>query len=419
MDAREQRGLVIAALCKLNKKDGVWHVPSQSDANRTYCVDPKAGSCTCPDCRENGDGHVCKHQWAVRFVLKRETKSDGTVVETKSIEFVEKKTYTQDWPSYNVAQDIEKERVQELLADLVQGVSEPTREESRRGRKPHSVQNSLFAMVYKVYTLMSTRRFGTDLREAWKKGHITHSIPSMKACEFMQNEQFTPMLKELVVQSSRPLRAIEKDFAIDSSGFATSRFFRWFDEKYGCERQKTHWIKCHIASGITTNCVCAVRILDRDAADGPQFSPLVQETARNFTIGEVSADKAYASLANFEAVAGCGGTLYTDFRSNTTGAVGGLFEKAFHYFSFKKEEYMSHYHKRSNVESTFSAIKRKFGDSVRSKTETACVNEVICKLICQNLTCLIQAQIELGLEPIFWKAETDRSAMILKFPAIA
>ncbi len=165
--------------------------------------------------------------------------------------------------------------------------------------------------------------------------------------------------------------------------------------------------------------MCAVRILDRDAADGPQFSPLVQETARNFTIGEVSADKAYASLANFEAVAGCGGTLYTDFRSNTTGAVGGLFEKAFHYFSFKKEEYMSHYHKRSNVESTFSAIKRKFGDSVRSKTETACVNEVICKLICQNLTCLIQAQIELGLEPIFWKAETDRSAMILKFPAIA
>jgi len=28
MDAREQRGLVIAALCKLNKKDGVWLVPS-------------------------------------------------------------------------------------------------------------------------------------------------------------------------------------------------------------------------------------------------------------------------------------------------------------------------------------------------------------------------------------------------------
>jgi transposase len=31
------------------------------------------------------------------------------------------------------------------------------------------------------------------------------------------------------------------------------------------------------------------------------------------------------------------------------------------------DEFMQHYHKRSNVESAFSAIKRKFGDSVRSK----------------------------------------------------
>ena len=30
--------------------------------------------------------------------------------------------------------------------------------------------------------------------------------------------------------------------------------------------------------------------------------------------------------------------------------IGGLFEKAFHYFQFKQEEYMAHYHKRSNVE---------------------------------------------------------------------
>src|SRR5256886_3223322 len=58
-------------------------------------------------------------------------------------------------------------------------------------------------------------------------------------------------------------------------------------------------------------------------------------------------------------------TLFTDFKSNTTGAIGGLFEKMFHYFQFKQDEYMEHYHLRSNVESTFSAVKRKFGDSDR------------------------------------------------------
>jgi hypothetical protein len=37
----------------------------------------------------------------------------------------------------------------------------------------------------------------------------------------------------------------------------------------------------------------------------------------------------------------------------TTDGVGGLFEKAFHFFQFNQDEYMAKYHKRSNVESTF------------------------------------------------------------------
>jgi hypothetical protein len=57
------------------------------------------------------------------------------------------------------------------------------------------------------------------------------------------------------------------------------------------------------------------------------------------------------------------------------------------------------------VESTFSAVKRKFGDSVRSKTAAAMVNEVLCKLLCHNICCLIQEQCELGIEPVFWPEE--------------
>jgi hypothetical protein len=67
-----------------------------------------------------------------------------------------------------------------------------------------------------------------------------------------------------------------------------------------------------------------VRILDKDAADAPQFAPLVKETRRNFKISEVSADKAYGSLENFEEVAGCGGQAFIAFKSNATGGVGGV-----------------------------------------------------------------------------------------------
>ena len=93
------------------------------------------------------------------------------------------------------------------------------------------------------------------------------------------------------------------------------------------------------------------------------------------------------------------------FKENATGAIGGEFEKAFHYFKFNQEEYMGRYHLRSNVESTFSAVKRKFGDFVCSRTDTAMANEVLCKFLCQNLTCLIQEQETLGIAPVFWKDE--------------
>jgi transposase len=51
----------------------------------------------------------------------------------------------------------------------------------------------------------------------------------------------------------------------------------------------------------------------------------------------------------------------------------------YHYFEFKNEEFLEHYHKRSNAETTFHMIKSKFGDAVRSKTEVAQVNEVLLK----------------------------------------
>jgi len=69
---------------------------------------------------------------------------------------------------------------------------------------------------------------------------------------------------------------------------------------------------------------------------------------------------------------------------------------------YNRDEFMSHYHKRSNVESTFSMMKRKFGDSLRSKTDVAMINETLCKVLCHNIVVLIHEMHELGIEPTFW-----------------
>ena len=73
---------------------------------------------------------------------------------------------------------------------------------------------------------------------------------------------------------------------------------------------------------------------------------------------------------------------------------------------FNREQFAAHYHKRSNVESTFSMIKAKFRDHVRSKTDVAMVNEVLAKVVCHNICVLIQESYELGIATTFW-AETS------------
>jgi transposase len=219
-------------------------------------------------------------------------------------------------------------------------------------------------------------------------------------------------LRRFVAESSLPLRGVETDFAVDSSGFTSSRFVRWFDHKYGCPRQEHDWVKVSLICGVKTNIVTAVVVDEKKGGDCPQFKPLLSVTARKFKIGEVSADAAFSSYENHELVAQHGGTPFILFKSNATAAGGGVYQKMFHYYSLNREEFLTHYHKRSNVESTFSMMKAKFGDSLRSKTDTAMVNEALCKVLCHNICCLIQSMYELGINPVFWGKEDEAPAEV-------
>jgi hypothetical protein len=69
---------------------------------------------------------------------------------------------------------------------------------------------------------------------------------------------------------------------------------------------------------------------------------------------------------------------------------------------YNREDFLQHYHKRSNVESTVAMVKAKFRDSIRSKGDVAMKNEVLAKIVCHNICCLIQEMHELGIEPMFW-----------------
>jgi transposase len=417
MEAREQRGLAIAALCRIiPEQDGTWLVPSQSKPGH-YRVNlnplsPKVPMCTCPDYEERGE--PCKHVFAVQFVVKRETHADGSVTVTETLTITgkttaERPTYRQNWPAYNAAQTHEKEKFQELLYDLCQGIAEPPTNPRGRPRKP--LCDMLFSCAFKVYSTFSGRRFQSDLNEAETKGYLIKAPHYNTVFDYLEDKALTPILRRLVVESSLPLREIETDFAVDSTGLSSSRFARWFDHKYGRMTKEHEWIKLHLVCGVKTNIVTAVEVTDRDTNDSPLLPALTKTTARNFHVKEVSADKGYIGTENAEAITRLGAVPYIAFKRNNTGNAGGVFERMYLRYCLNREDYLEHYHKRSNIESTVNMIKAKFGDAVRSKTLVAMTNEALCKVLCHNLCCLVLSAYELGVVADFWgKNRTPRSA---------
>jgi hypothetical protein len=406
MDAREERGKQIAAAGKVRKNgDYRWLVPSQSSAAR-YFVDlanVDQPSCTCPDFEERQ--LPCKHIFAVAYVVVQEQNPDGsvTVTETVTVTTTKRKTYPQNWPAYNAAQTGEQDKFQELLRDLCSGIQEPVR--LGRGRPSLPLADAVFSAAFKVYSTVSGRRFMSDLRESHRRGLISRVPHYNSIFNYLEDEGLTPVLLELVRQSSLPLASVEVDFAVDSSGFGTSRYIRWFDHKYGKMMRRAQWVKAHIMCGVKTNIITAVEIGEERSGDSPVLPPLVNATAKAFTISEVSADAAYGGAANVATIAAHNGTPFIAFKRNATGKASGLYGQMFHYFMYRREDFLQHYHKRSNVESTFSMLKRKFGDALRSKTPTAMVNEALCKILCHNLVVLIHEMHELDLTPVFWAGQ--------------
>ena len=394
MDARQERGFQIAAAAELTKTDKGYLVPSQTGKG-LYLVNGTA--CTCPDYAERKQ--PCKHVYAVEYVIQREENPDGSVTYTKRV------SYTQQWTAYNAAQTHEGEHFERLLRALCDGIQQPPQD--GRGRRRHLLSDVVFSLAVRTYSMKSGRRFMSGLMEAKADGCVARAVSYNSGFDYLENPALTSTLKALIADTAEPLKAIETDFAADSTGFGTTTYDRWYDAKWGKPKSAARFIKTHIMTGTKTNTITAVEATITPSSDVRQFPYLVAETAKRFTVKEVSADKGYSSHSSYRAVDAVGAAAYIHFQKRATGlpdtrwGFDPLWNKMHAYYHFQQADFMAHYHKRSNVESTFSMVKAKFGGSVRAKTPAAQINEVLLKILCHNIVVLVASMYELGIEPIF------------------
>lgn len=393
-NVRRQRGMEIAATTALVRHRDAWLVPSQTMNGKYHVRWAMEGmTCDCPDFELRGQ--TCKHGYAVEFMLRREAKPDGTVIETRTARV----TYSQNWPAYNRAQTTEKGQFCTLLRDLVSTVPTP---EPKRGRPPLPLSDMLFAAAFKTYSTVSGRRFMTDLSSAQALGFIDKTPHYNSIFNVLDREDVTPILTELITRAALPLKALESDFAVDSTGFGLQSFYRHYSAKYGHEQNYRDFLKLHAIVGAKTNVIAACEVTDRSVHDSPMMRGLVETVGQHFNVSLVSADKAYSALHNLQAIEQIGAKPYIPFKSNTRERKdSALWNKLFHFFQFSRDEFLAKYHTRSNVESTFSALKRKFGSILRSKTNVARRNELLMMVLCHNIVCVIHQIEESGVTAMF------------------
>lgn len=391
---RKKRGYDIAQKSKVIFKNGKWLVPSQHNRSTTYEVVLKIDKqeCTCLDYSVRG--LKCKHIFSVEYTISKQSETEKITIT--------KKVYGQNWKAYNLSQTQEQELFMKLLSELCQEIEQ---DQYVFGRPKLPLKDMVFSSALKVYSTFSLRRFICDMKTAKEKGYVSNVYSYSSVSNYMRNPELTPLLNSLITLSALPLKSVETAFAIDSSGFRTTKFNDYCREKHRIDKEH-NWLKLHICVGTKTNVITACEIgTGNHSSDSPQFIPLAKKTNESgFDIEEMSGDKAYSSRDNYGYVESIGGTAFIPYKSNATGKPRGkshVWRKMFNYFVYNRDEFMQHYHLRSNVETTFFMIKSKFTDVVRSKNEIAQKNELLLKVLCHNIVVLIQETNELGVEPNF------------------
>ena len=263
--------------------------------------------------------------------------------------------------------------------------------------------------------------------------------------DYMKADWLTPLLLELVSVTAGPLREVDTIFAIDGTGLSTRNHERWLDVRPGnklsdddgsdaaaeaddgsdaaaeaddgsdaaaevddgsdaavaeaddenqvkVQRLRNGWVKLHALSAVETHIIVRAAISRGTGSDVSFFKGLLSEAVARFNVRKVSADLAYSSKDNLVLADELGFQPLIKYKSNTRVPPrdGSPWSKYWHYQMEYPEEFLSDYHQRSNVESTFSAYKRLFPEHIRTRVFSAKVNEALCKTVAYNLSVLVR-----------------------------
>ena len=239
----------------------------------------------------------------------------------------ERLTYAQFWPSYRLAQKYEGEFVRQFISDLMDLVVAPP---YKFGRRPNLLSDMLKAMALKVYSRMSAGRSQTFIRDAWRLGYLEDVPSANSVIEYFNMPELTPLILECIEFTASVFQPIEHHFAMDGSGFRTTSYDRWLEDRWGgsrtrgdesekgtvIEKKRREWRKVQMIVGTATQVIVAVKVDSYTSSEYKHFEPMFNRVVGLFDVIGIYADGAFTGRSNYEAAERWGATAYLPFHDN-------------------------------------------------------------------------------------------------------
>ena len=302
-----------------------------------------------------------------------------------------------NYKAINQAHQWEKRFFLKILSHAIDTINIPDGYKGN-GRPSIPLSEKLKICCIKQYNLKGARRSVYDVEFAKNSGYLFLPIISdnyfNRINEYLRDKELTPYLQALIKVLSEPLTQNEHFFAIDGTGFKIGYGKTQYRKIRTDKKAKREYIGLHIIAGVKSKIIPYAIVSKGYEHDNNFFKPLVREANKIFNIQELYADGAYLSEENFKLCHSLNIKSYIRPREDA------ILEKFGNpIWSNSIDRYMKDLEKgderrytlRNNVECTFHMIKSVFSDVLRHKIFDARVNELLARIVCHNIRCLVQA----------------------------